>query len=51
MTDHVSSPLGRCPRCNARITRDRMLIEYERGDGEYRLFAACPNCEAVICPR
>jgi len=51
MTDRVSSSLGRCPRCDTRVPRDRMLIEYERGDEEYRLFAACPNCAAVIRPR
>lgn len=51
MTDHASSSLGCCPRCDARIPRECMLIEYERGDEEYPCFAACPTCEGVIRPR
>ncbi|WP_455429252.1 DUF7837 family putative zinc-binding protein [Haloplanus rubicundus] len=51
MTDHVPSPLGRCPRCDVRVSRRRLLIEYERSDEEYRIFASCPNCETVVTPR
>jgi hypothetical protein len=51
MTDHVPSPLGCCPRCDVRVSKHCLLIEYERSDEGTRIFAACPNCEAVVTPR
>lgn len=45
----TSDTLGRCPDCEATIPARRLLIEYERGD-ERAIFAACPDCDAVVHP-
>jgi ribosomal protein S27AE len=47
----TTSALGECPRCGEQIRRSDVLISYERGSGETRRYAECPNCVAVVRPR
>jgi len=42
-------PVGTCPRCGAEITPGRVIIRYERADGE-AMYATCPDCRDVIRP-
>lgn len=42
-----ASPVGECPRCEAPIAPGRVLIRYERGDGE-AMYATCPDCTDVV---
>ena len=49
MTDR--SPLGLRPRRGAWRTTDRTLTERRGGDGEFRVFAECPNREVGADPR
>ena len=46
---HTTTPLGSCPHCGNAVPRDRLLIEYERGD-KYAVFAECPDCTEVVRP-
>jgi len=45
-----ASELGRCPECGERIPEAWLLIKYETGGGETRLWAECPACETVVSP-
>ncbi|ACV11734.1 conserved hypothetical protein [Halorhabdus utahensis DSM 12940] len=42
-------PVGRCPRCGTGITPERVIIRYERTDGE-AMYATCPDCRDVVRP-
>ena len=42
-------PVGRCPRCAEAITPGRVLIRYERTDGQ-AMYATCPECHDVVRP-
>lgn len=50
MSTHHTPELGACPECAAAIPASRVLIEYERGEGETTAFAECPGCREVIRP-
>lgn len=50
MSAHDTPPLGTCPECAAAISPSRVLIEYDRGEGEVSAFAECPGCREVIRP-
>jgi hypothetical protein len=43
-----ASVLGLCPECGERIPEAWLLIKYETTDGETRIWAECPACEAVV---
>jgi len=45
----MSSTLGDCPHCNSRISRARLLIEYDTTDGP-STYAECPDCRDVVHP-
>ncbi|RMB23982.1 hypothetical protein ATH50_1214 [Haloplanus aerogenes] len=45
----MSSTLGDCPRCDARISTARLLIEYDTSDGP-AAYAECPGCRDVVHP-
>lgn len=42
-------PVGTCPRCGAEIASERVIIRYERADGE-AMYATCPSCHDVVRP-
>lgn len=50
MSAHDAPALGACPECAAAIPPARVLIEYERREGEATAFAECPGCQEVIRP-
>ncbi len=50
MSTHDTPALGACPECAAAIQPARVLIEYERREGEATAFAECPSCRKVIRP-
>ncbi|WP_167880004.1 DUF7837 family putative zinc-binding protein [Halorhabdus rudnickae] len=41
--------VGRCPQCGAAIDPGRVIIRYERTDGE-AMYATCPDCRDVVRP-
>jgi len=45
----IHTTAGRCPVCGSTITRQDILIEYERG-GDADAFAECPDCLRVVHP-
>jgi hypothetical protein len=45
----MSSTLGDCPRCDTRISRAQLLIQYDTADGP-AAYAECPDCRDVVHP-
>lgn len=50
MSTHERPTLGVSPECGVAIPHARLLIEYERREGEATAFAECPGCREVIRP-
>ena len=44
------SSLGHCPDCDESIPKARLLVEYEKDDGETGIWAECTVCNKVVAP-
>ncbi|QIO20852.1 hypothetical protein [Haloarcula sp. JP-L23] len=42
--------LGVCPHCQTTIASVDILIEYETGDGQPKVWTECPCCHEVVHP-
>ena len=50
MSSERASVAGECPVCQAELSRHRVIIVYERSDGERTGYAECPDCRTVVRP-